>query len=1080
MAIEIFDFCIFPSFHKIAILLLIEPRKPILTGVIVFAIIAALTQLLAYQRYLIFKENQDQKVIEEANSIKEKLNTTIAHSLSATKTLAFLIREYGVPENFDSVAHHILQANTDIDALQMTRKGVITHVYPLRGNEAAIGYNIFNDTARNEEAFKALEKGRLYFAGPFTLIQGYNAVVGRLPAFKNNEFFGFSVVIIKLSTLISAAGMDSANAHFDYQLSKIDPETGIEQYFLPGVRPEERKFAFSVEVPDGEWKLYVIPRASFYEISSGIFISVLGILFSVTAGIFAWYLVRQPEKLNQLVQEKTAEVLKLRNSAVTTIERVSDAFISLDRNWRFTYMNKKAGEIFGRDPLGMIGKHIWTEFPEGVGRPFYLAYHTAMDEQKYVYLEEYYDPYDQWFENHVYPSPDGLSIYFRNVTETKKAAQRLEASEKYYRALIEKGTDMVILLDASRRIIYHSPSSERITGYAFEEIHNRFSLDFIHPSQHAYFHDLMATVMENPGGSVKAIFQFPHKDGHQLWLEGTYTNWLHDSSIRAVVFNFHDVTERVEAEEKIKAANRFYNFTSRINQMMIHAKDEKTVYEEVCSIAVDVGKFRMAWIGAIDRGERVIVPVSFAGYEEGYISGGKIISLDDPTISKGPTATAIRTGRYFYCNDIENDEAMRPWAKEALARNFRASIALPIKKNNLVVGIFHIYSEEKFCFDENEVMLLEEATRNISFTLENLENERLRRQAEKQIEHEKVISDSIINGLPGVFYLYDRSGRFLRWNRNFEMVTGYSSDEIREMHPLDFFRGDNRAIVAEKIGEVFKAGSAEVTAYFTSKSGALIPYYFNGTKVIFDNVEYLIGMGIDITPKVRAENELLERTEEIQRLTGYLQNIREEERTRISREIHDVIGQQLTAMKMDASWIRKRSEDSTITDRLSGMIALIDETIKTVRRISSELRPVMLDDFGLVSALEWQASEFQRNTGIRTTFINHLAEDDLEISLATNIFRVFQEALTNIARHSGATEVEAVLDRQNNFLRLTIRDNGVGFNEQDVKRKKSLGLLGMKERARMYDGQLVVAPNEPSGTVIILSIPIRTNANVSV
>lgn len=961
----------------------------------------------------------------------------------------------------------------------MTRKGVITHVYPISGNEAAVGYDIFNDTARNEEAFKALEKRDLYFAGPFKLVQGYNGVVGRLPVFRENEFFGFSVVIIKLSTLISAAGMDNANGQFDYQLSKVDPKTGSEQFFLPGVRPEERKFAFAVEVPDGEWKLYVIPRANFYEISSGIFISVLGLLFSATAGIFAWYLVRQPEKLNRLVQEKTSEVLKLKNSAITTIERVSDAFVSLDRNWRYTYMNQKAGEIFGRDPHELIGKHIWTEFPEGVGQPFYHAYHAAMNEQRYVHLEEYYAPYDQWFENHIYPSPDGLSIYFRNVTDAKKAAQRLEASEKYYRALIEKGTDMVILLDSTRRIIYHSPSAERITGYTFEEIHNRFSLDFIHPSQHAYFHDLMATVMENPGGSVKATFQFPHKEGHQLWLEGTYTNWLHDPSIKAVVFNFHDITERVEAEEKIKAANRFYNFTSRINQMMIHAKDEKTVYEEVCSIAVDVGKFRMAWIGTIDKARRLIFPVSYSGHGEGYISGGNI-SLDDPTISKGPTATAIRTGRYFYCNDIENDEAMRPWAKEALSRNFRASIALPIKKNSLVVGIFHIYSEERFCFDENEIMLLEEATRNISFTLENLENERLRRQAEKQIANEKILSDSIINGLPGVFYLYDKSGRFVRWNKNFEMVTGYSADEIREMHPLDFFRGDNRTIVGEKIAEVFEEGSAEVTAYFTTREGVEVPYYFNGTKVNFDSVEYLIGMGIDITPKIEAENALLERTEEIQRLTGYLQNIREEERTQISREIHDVIGQQLTAMKMDASWLRKRSEDPSITERLSGMIALIDETIKTVRRISSELRPVMLDDFGLVSALEWQASEFQKNTGIRTSFVSHLAEDDLEISLATNIFRVYQEALTNIARHSGATEVESVLERRNNILQLTIKDNGVGFNEQEVKRKKSLGLLGMKERARMYNGQLVFAPNNPGGTVIVLSIPIPTNANVSV
>ena len=143
-----------------------------------------LTQLLAYQRYLIFKESQDLKVIGEANSIKDRLNISIAHSLSATKTLAYIVEQYGVPENFDSVAAHILEASRDVDALQLTREGVITHVYPLAGNEGVVGYNIFTDSARSREAFRALERKALYFDGPFKLLQGYTGVVGRLPIFR--------------------------------------------------------------------------------------------------------------------------------------------------------------------------------------------------------------------------------------------------------------------------------------------------------------------------------------------------------------------------------------------------------------------------------------------------------------------------------------------------------------------------------------------------------------------------------------------------------------------------------------------------------------------------------------------------------------------------------------------------------------------------------------------------------------------------------------------------------------------------------------------------------------------------------
>src|SRR5215470_2226228 len=118
------------------------------------------------------------------------------------------------------------------------------------------------------------------------------------------------------------------------------------------------------------------------------------------------------DKLEEQIRQKTAEVRDI-------FERISDAFVALDKNWCYTYMNKKAGEIFDRDPAAMIGKHIWTEFPEGIDQPFYRAYYKAMDEQEYIHLEEYYAPYDRWFENHIYPSSNGLSIFFRDVTERK-------------------------------------------------------------------------------------------------------------------------------------------------------------------------------------------------------------------------------------------------------------------------------------------------------------------------------------------------------------------------------------------------------------------------------------------------------------------------------------------------------------------------------------------------------------------------------------------------------------------------------------------------------------------------------------
>ncbi len=126
---------------------------------------------------------------------------------------------------------------------------------------------------------------------------------------------------------------------------------------------------------------------------------------------------------------------------ITIIERVSDAFVALDKDWKYTYVNKKAGELFGRDAMSLIGKHIWTEFPEGIGQPFYKAYYKAMETQEYTYMQEYYPPYDLWFENHIYPSPNGLSIYFREITTRKKAEEAIAFHQEKLEAEVKVRTE---------------------------------------------------------------------------------------------------------------------------------------------------------------------------------------------------------------------------------------------------------------------------------------------------------------------------------------------------------------------------------------------------------------------------------------------------------------------------------------------------------------------------------------------------------------------------------------------------------------------------------------------------------------
>jgi signal transduction histidine kinase len=208
-------------------------------------------------------------------------------------------------------------------------------------------------------------------------------------------------------------------------------------------------------------------------------------------------------------------------------------------------------------------------------------------------------------------------------------------------------------------------------------------------------------------------------------------------------------------------------------------------------------------------------------------------------------------------------------------------------------------------------------------------------------------------------------------------------------------------------------------------------------------------------------------------LTEHLQNIREEERTHIAREIHDELGQQLTVLKMDASWLNKKiiTTDESIKEKLKDLLELLDGTVRTVRKISSELRPSLLDDMGLVAAMEWHLKEWEKRASVKTKFLIPSNDLPLTDAVKTGLFRIFQESLTNVARHANAKKVEVSLQRQNGSLILSIKDDGKGFDREKAANKKTLGILGMEERSFMMGGSYQINSKPGKGTLVVVSVP---------
>jgi signal transduction histidine kinase len=219
--------------------------------------------------------------------------------------------------------------------------------------------------------------------------------------------------------------------------------------------------------------------------------------------------------------------------------------------------------------------------------------------------------------------------------------------------------------------------------------------------------------------------------------------------------------------------------------------------------------------------------------------------------------------------------------------------------------------------------------------------------------------------------------------------------------------------------------------------------------------------------------------DQLRALSAHIESVREDERTSVAREIHDELGQALTALRMDVTWILRRAQKTEpaegVIEKLEGMSDMTDRIIDQVRRISSELRPGVLDDLGLVAALEWKAQDFEEHTGTPCVFEVKVADARFERNLSTAVFRIFQEALTNVARHAEATRVDARLEHDASRLVLEVKDDGKGITSVAASSPGSLGLLGIRERARQFGGTVTVEGAPDQGTRLTLELPLVQN-----
>ncbi len=312
-----------------------------------------------------------------------------------------------------------------------------------------------------------------------------------------------------------------------------------------------------------------------------------------------------------------------------------------------------------------------------------------------------------------------------------------------------------------------------------------------------------------------------------------------------------------------------------------------------------------------------------------------------------------------------------------------------------------------------------------------------------------------------------------------EQLEQHTPEMILSDYALPAFDGYAAlAIAKEKFPDIpfiFVTGTmGEEVAIETLKSGATDYVLKTRLARLGPAVQRALRETADRHERQRAEDKLRRSLDQLRALTTYLQYVREEERTRIAREVHDELGQALTGLKLDLSWLATKVARNTqpVQEKVKTMVDHIDETILTVRRIATELRPGILDSFGLVAALEWQANEFQSRSSIPCQVASTVDDSQLNPQVTTVFFRIYQEALTNIIRHAAATRVDVLLTEENGALVLKVKDNGRGISEEEIANTRSIGLVGMRERAMLVGGDISLQGAPGQGTTMNLRVPL--------
>jgi PAS domain S-box-containing protein len=322
--------------------------------------------------------------------------------------------------------------------------------------------------------------------------------------------------------------------------------------------------------------------------------------------------------------------------------------------------------------------------------------------------------------------------------------------------------------------------------------------------------------------------------------------------------------------------------------------------------------------------------------------------------------------------------------------------------------------------------------------------------------------------------LLDTEGNIVDANDSFGRMHGYAIDELLQLNLPRLDTPETRALAPERIRRILAGETIGFEVEHFHKDGHIVPLDVATSAIDIDGKLHVLAFHRDITERRRAEQEIKRSQQELRGLSKAANEALEAERRRTARELHDELGQSLTALKMDLESLRSGLPPGhpELVERTQAMHALLDGTIAATRRIAADLRPLMLDDLGLAAALDWLTHNFSNHTGIATDLVIDDSVAQVPEPIASALYRITQESLTNVAKYAHATTAEIRLERDGDWVQLLVRDNGRGIDAADQDKRGAFGLLGIRERVSLLGGDVAINGARGQGSELCARIPL--------